>query len=732
MAKAREFGFEGQPFTLCSGPFAYGELLLADPEAVGVEDFDARFGEHKVFVKEREKWWPDEAQLYLYAYKEWRKFEKPMPIKVPPMVQTLMGPVEFIKEADMGQGVTINISNANPPTVTEDYKLLKAMAGDGKAIAELEGEKDEEALEEGFKPYPNEHAARVKDPGAFQEGSFRSKALKGGVRIIIGRLKGETTTTTQSYRFAADKYTAAEAKAWLKEHDVKYSAFEAATGEEKVVQDLREGTKELTLDEMSRLVWQALEPPQAAAPIVQSVASDQEWPRDVMVYDDHVDYRLGEQFLRRKYKITKKGELELGDPVELMLSEKTLDGGTEPLPVDKAEGAREEAKAATEKPSTLESLRAQADKALAAMAGLWKAVTGDGAEEMALEGETGFKTFKAKDGKAYVLTWTTNAFLDRDGEIFSTKAIEEYAERAWKEIKETGSKGQLDFWHAPGGEFADIMWAGAVGRFLVEVGTFHDDVVGQTFQKFFTECQEAQKDIAPEGWKTSHRYKFRPTDRADGVYEWFDKDRTSVLAAGRAANPYTSMEVITMLNDEQKEQLKKVGDATGISNLVELIEKRGESETKRLEEANVAHKDVGAPVAAPVAAAPIAAVAAAVAPAVEPAKVPEGDEVEAIAKRVAALMGLEELGKMLLGFQGSLEKVTSRLDEVEKGDLQKIEEKEAWRPNVPWFRASKADSTILDDTKDKELMGKKPEVPQAIQAMTQTIMGQPVARGGNS
>src|SRR4030042_694281 len=71
---------------------------------------------------------------------------------------------------------------------------------------------------------------------------------------------------------------------------------------------------------------------------------------------------------------------------------------------------------------------------------------------------------------------------------------------------------------------------------MVELSTFNDGEGGRTFQKFFTECQEAQKELAPEGWKTSHRYKFRPADRADGVYEWFDKDRTSVLAAGRAGN----------------------------------------------------------------------------------------------------------------------------------------------------------------------------------------------------
>jgi len=89
-------------------------------------------------------------------------------------------------------------------------------------------------------PYPNEHAARVRDPGLFQAGSFRSKALpkstggKGGVRMIMGRLKsGQGTMTVQAYRFPADLYTPAEARAWLKKNNVKYILFEAATGKKK-------------------------------------------------------------------------------------------------------------------------------------------------------------------------------------------------------------------------------------------------------------------------------------------------------------------------------------------------------------------------------------------------------------------------------------------------------------------------------------------------------------------
>ncbi len=79
-------------------------------------------------------------------------------------------------------------------------------------------------------PYPNYHSARVRDPGDFEEDSLRTKDLPDskGIMIIIGRLKGEDTMTTQAYRFPAENYTPEEAKKWLEEHEVKDYTFEAA------------------------------------------------------------------------------------------------------------------------------------------------------------------------------------------------------------------------------------------------------------------------------------------------------------------------------------------------------------------------------------------------------------------------------------------------------------------------------------------------------------------------
>jgi HK97 family phage prohead protease len=66
----------------------------------------------------------------------------------------------------------------------------------------------------------NEIWYRVRDPGGFQEDSFRRIQLQKSPPIyaVIGRLKGETTTTVQALRFPKDSWSMAEAKKWVADH----------------------------------------------------------------------------------------------------------------------------------------------------------------------------------------------------------------------------------------------------------------------------------------------------------------------------------------------------------------------------------------------------------------------------------------------------------------------------------------------------------------------------------
>lgn len=77
-------------------------------------------------------------------------------------------------------------------------------------------------------PFPNEHSARIRNSDDFQKGHWARKNIRNGIDIITGWLKGQTTMTTQSYRFKTDVFTAEEAKKWLKEHKINYIKFEPA------------------------------------------------------------------------------------------------------------------------------------------------------------------------------------------------------------------------------------------------------------------------------------------------------------------------------------------------------------------------------------------------------------------------------------------------------------------------------------------------------------------------
>ncbi len=77
-------------------------------------------------------------------------------------------------------------------------------------------------------PYPSEHAARVREPSEFQANSMRRMNQSGGVSLIMGRLKGSDKMTVQAYRFDKKKFTADEAREWLKKHGQKPISFEKA------------------------------------------------------------------------------------------------------------------------------------------------------------------------------------------------------------------------------------------------------------------------------------------------------------------------------------------------------------------------------------------------------------------------------------------------------------------------------------------------------------------------
>ena len=76
-------------------------------------------------------------------------------------------------------------------------------------------------------PFPNWHASRQRDPDEFA--SIKMLWEKEGIQAYGGPLKSDPdgAAQVQTLRFAKGKWTPAEAKAWLKEHDYKAMLEEA-------------------------------------------------------------------------------------------------------------------------------------------------------------------------------------------------------------------------------------------------------------------------------------------------------------------------------------------------------------------------------------------------------------------------------------------------------------------------------------------------------------------------
>ena len=70
-------------------------------------------------------------------------------------------------------------------------------------------------------PYPNESSCRIREPGLFEPNSFR-RITQGKLSIIIGKLKGASTTTTQAFRYPIKDWEVDEARKHCQEHKGRF------------------------------------------------------------------------------------------------------------------------------------------------------------------------------------------------------------------------------------------------------------------------------------------------------------------------------------------------------------------------------------------------------------------------------------------------------------------------------------------------------------------------------
>lgn len=288
---------------------------------------------------------------------------------------------------------------------------------------------------------------------------------------------------------------------------------------------------------------------------------------------------------------------------------------------------------------------------------------------------------KQVNGIPWFIAYSTNAFMDREGEIFSTKSLEKYVEEA--ELK--GDRGFFNFWHIPNTDFAKKEWQAVVGRVLVEAGPFLDNELGQAAYKFFEQYPDGHPEIAPDGWGTSPEYRYLPEERKTGVYENIWISRTSALSRLAAANIWTKGNIKMALTDKQVVS----GKTFFGEELFAKIVNGAEEQTKELEEAKVGHKDA--------------------------AEVVETTEVKTEIELDMDALADAVITKLNLNFQpfsDALALIGQELAEL-KGEVKSLEKQKQIENKVetPRFvfslqQASKAAETIVSE--DDELKNKKP------------------------
>jgi HK97 family phage prohead protease len=86
-----------------------------------------------------------------------------------------------------------------------------------------------------MKPYPNEHACRLREPGEFSEFRRTIRTHEGKkYSVIFGKDKDNDTWDEQAFRYSKDTWTVAEAKTHCSDHDGKFEAA-SGKGEEKAI-----------------------------------------------------------------------------------------------------------------------------------------------------------------------------------------------------------------------------------------------------------------------------------------------------------------------------------------------------------------------------------------------------------------------------------------------------------------------------------------------------------------
>lgn len=150
-------------------------------------------------------------------------------------------------------------------------------------------------------------------------------------------------------------------------------------------------------------------------------------------------------------------------------------------------------------------------------------------------------------GLRHMLIVTSNAYRDREREIVSEKALNDYVDSCWEGEIFKGDNPLL-VWHA-GDPIGDIVFSDMFGPFLVEVARERPnapvDLADEGEAPFVVQIKAVWDALEREtDSAASHAFFPLASDRKDGTYWRIYKRETSVLPRFAAANLLTDSEVI--------------------------------------------------------------------------------------------------------------------------------------------------------------------------------------------
>jgi hypothetical protein len=214
------------------------------------------------------------------------------------------------------------------------------------------------------------------------------------------------------------------------------------------------------------------------------------------------------------------------------------------------------------------------------------------ASKAAKEATVPFVVFKSGDEYRW-LAVTTNAYKDGDGEIVATAALAADAER----MSETGDYGPLRWWHMGKVDYPrPLDWTSAKAGRGVDIGTTdYATVIGRmrieggTIQKEFADAVMRN----PQDYALSIGFAHPIGEPVNGVFNQIRTFERSLLPRGRAANPFTSIQVLKETDmASMQEKLKSLADRFFGGDMEKAQAVAGEvmAQGKELETAGVAFK----------------------------------------------------------------------------------------------------------------------------------------------